>query len=482
MRVAFVSPLPPAASGIADYAAELLPHLAEHVDLELFPPPGGPPPATDLAELFPVRPWRELAEPGYDLRLYHLGNNHRFHGAILEALVELPGVVVLHEYVLHHMVREMTLVAGDPDGYVEAMRMAYGAAGESSARRAVGTGVPLDPFAWPLFEPAVDAALGVIVHSETARRRVLASRPAARVAVVPMAVATAADPEGERRAARRRLGIAEEDLLVGTFGFQTAAKRLDVLLAAFARLRAEHSAGDCRVGGGVPRLAVVGAVDGAFAGAIDLAGRLASGLAEAVTVVGHVAELDDFLDWMRAADVAVNLRHPTGGETSATVIRLMGLGKPLVVTDAGAFAEIPDGCAAKVPADEREEDVLSAYLAALAADPGLRRALGGAARRHIAAHHTFAASSRAYADFLATVAAVPGRPAPRVPPLAPWPPEDLFTEVMVSLAADAADLGVDDREDDLLAAVAAPVVDLDLDRTAVARQEAGRRRRWGWGR
>jgi glycosyltransferase involved in cell wall biosynthesis len=480
MRVAFVSPLPPAASGIADYAAELLPHLAEHVDLELFPPPDGPPPERALAARFPVRPWRELAAADVDLRLYQLGNNHRFHGAILGALAELPGVVVLHEYVLHHMVREMTLVAGRPREYVEAMRAAYGAAGESLARRAVATGVPLDAFAWPLFEPAVDAALGVIVHNETTRRRVLASRPAARVAVVPhhVAVAPAADPEEERRAARRRLGVGDDGLLVGTFGFQTPAKRLDVLLRAFARLRAERPGVDGRASGLDARLAVVGAVDHA----VDLDALFAAGLGEAVTVVGHVEGLDRFLDWMRAVDVAVNLRHPTGGETSGTVIRLLGLGKPLVVTDAGAFAEIPDGCAAKVPPDEREEDVLAATLAALAADPDLARALGAAACRHMAAHHSLPSSARRYADFLAEVAAAPGRPAPRVPPLAPWSPDDLYTGVLVSLAADAADLGLDDTDDDLLAAVAAPVVELDLDRVAAPAGGGAPRRGGRWRR
>jgi glycosyltransferase involved in cell wall biosynthesis len=472
VRVAFVSPLPPAASGIADYAAELLPHLAEHVELLLFPPPDGPPPVPAVASRFPVRPWRELVGADVDLRLYHLGNNHRFHGAILGAVAELPGVVVLHEYVLHHMVREMTLVAGRSREYVEAMRAAYGAAGESLARRAVATGVPLDAFAWPLFEPAVDAALGVIVHNETTRRRVLASRPAARVAVVShhVAVEPAPDPEEERRAARARLGLPDDDFLVGTFGFQTPAKRLDVLLAAFARLHAERPRA---------RLVVVGAVDSVLDDVVAGARGLAGGLGEAVTVVGHVGELDRFLDWMRAVDVAVNLRHPTGGETSGTVIRLLGLGKPLVVSDAGAFGEIPDGCAAKVPVDEREEDVLAAYLGALAADPGLGRALGGAARRHMAAHHSLAGSARGYADFLATVAAAPGRPAPRVPPLVPWAADDLFTEVMVSLAADAADLGLDDRDDDLLAALAAPVVELDLDAAAAPAAAGSGRRRWG---
>ncbi|HEX2165473.1 MAG TPA: glycosyltransferase, partial [Thermoanaerobaculia bacterium] len=382
---------------------------------------------------------------------------------------------VLHEYVLHHMVREMTLAAGDRAGYVEAMRGAYGELGAALARRAIDSGVPLDPFAWPLFEPAVDAALGVIVHSETARRRVLASRPGARVTVVPhhVAVEPAADRDAERSAARRRLGLADDLFLVGTFGLQTPPKRLDVLLAAFARLAAARPEA---------RLAVVGAVDRR----VDL-DRLLGGLgpaAGAVTVVGRVDDLGRFLDWMRAVDVAVNLRHPSGGETSGTVIRLLGLGKPLVVTDGGAFAEVPDGCAAKLPPDEREVDVLAAWLEALAADPELARAMGDAARRHMAERHSLPGSAAAYAEALAAAVASPAPPAPRVPPLAPWPPDDLYTAVLTSLAADAADLGLDERDDDLLRVLAEAAVELDLDRVAatpgaaeVGRWRAGRGRR-----
>ena len=121
---------------------------------------------------------------------------------------------------------------------------------------------------------------------------------------------------------------------------------------------------------------------------------------------------------MRACDVAVNLRHPTAGETSGTVIRLLGLGKPLIVNETGSFAEIPDDCCAKVPLDDTEEDLLLAYLRALAADEPLRRRMGENARRHMELHHGLAGSARGYADFLretveAGARAVPRRPAAR---------------------------------------------------------------------
>ena len=477
LRVAHAGPLPPAPSGIADYAAELLPALAEHVDLELYAPPGLPAPAGELARRFPVRPLGELgpraAAGGVDLPLYQLGNHPRFHGAVYRALLETPGVVVLHEHVLHHMVREITLVAGDPAAYVGEMGYAYGRSGRALARRAVDTGVPLDPWSHPLFERAVDAALGVIVHGEATRRRVLASRPGARVRVVPHHLSLGegggeSDPEAARAAARRRLGLDPGALLVGTFGYQNPSKRLPVLLRAFARLRGERP----RAGRPEARLVVVGDVDRRVED--ELGG---AGLGDGVERVGRVGDLDRFLDWMRAVDVAVNLRWPTGGETSGTVIRLLGLGRPLIVTDAGAFAEIPDGCAAKVPPDEREEDLLAAYLGLLARDPGLRREMGEAARRHAAERHSLAGSARGYAAFLHEIHAARragelALPGPPVPPLVPWPEDDLLTDLVAALAADAADLGAGSDEEELLAPLAEAIVELDLDAVGPQRGRA----------
>jgi glycosyltransferase involved in cell wall biosynthesis len=253
-------------------------------------------------------------------------------------------------------------------------------------------------------------------------------------------------------AARAALGLPAGVPLVATFGFLTAPKRLGVALRAFARLRHEMPsalfvlAGEAAPGGGLDEL-------------------LASGLGEGVRRLGRLGRAE-FLTAMRAVDVAVNLRYPTAGETSGTLMRLLGLGKAVIVTDEGPFAEIPDGCCAKVAPDEAEEELLAAVLGRLVADPELRREMGDNARRHMAAHHTLAGSARAYADLLAeTAAAGPGaEPAPAPPPLAPYPPEDLATALLADLAAEATDLGIADLDTggDLLAGLAAGVVDLDL--------------------
>jgi glycosyltransferase involved in cell wall biosynthesis len=453
MRVAFYSPLPPMRSGIADYSAELLPALAAHCEIELIVDEGFKP---DLGAAggFPVHGHRAL--PGllergrFDAVLYQLGNNRDYHAGIYRALLDHPGVVVLHEAVLHHLVRDLTLYAGEPEAYVRELRYAYGRTGEAMARRCVATGVPLDPWSYPLFERAVDASRGLVVHNRFTRDRVLASRPLARVAVVPHHLSLGALPETSPEAARAALDIAPDALAIATFGFLTAAKRPAVLLRAFARLRRE-----------IPRarLLIAGEVSPHF----DFDGVFTPELREGVTVTGRLG-LDRFLLHMQACDVAVNLRHPTAGETSGTLIRLLGLGKPLIVNDTGAFAEIPDDCCAKVGLDDDEEDLLFAYLHRLADDEPLRRRLGENARRYAATHHSLAGSARGYAEILRETVETQAGPFRAVPPLAPYPEDDLLSELVREATADLTDLGAEEADEELLREVAAAMVELDLDR------------------
>jgi hypothetical protein len=125
VRVAYYSPLPPSRSGIADYSSLLLPALRERIDV-VVAEPGKRAPRADVA-------------------LYHVGNDPDAHGWIVDALRVRPGVVVLHEYVLHHLIAGITIGRGDALGYLDEMEREYGVPG-----RLLGLGVldNLLPLLW----------------------------------------------------------------------------------------------------------------------------------------------------------------------------------------------------------------------------------------------------------------------------------------------------------------------------------------------
>ena len=92
-------------------------------------------------------------------------------------------------------------------------------------------------------------------------------------------------------------------------------------------------------------------------------------LAEMIRSLGlsaHVRHLDftpieDFNGYISACDMVLNLRYPTVGESSGTLLRALGMGKAVVVSDVGSFREYPDEICLKAPVDASEEDHLFEY-------------------------------------------------------------------------------------------------------------------------
>jgi glycosyltransferase involved in cell wall biosynthesis len=356
VRVAYYSPLPPSRSGIADYSTLLLPALEQRMDV-VVARPGGRRPSADVA-------------------LYHIGNDPDAHGWIVDALREKPGVVALHEFVLHHLISGITLGRGDARGYFDAMERELGVVGRLLALGVADNLLPLlwetQPDRFPLSGVVLDLAQGLIVHSRYVEER---ARDAGYAGPI-WRVAHPAWPEAQVAPA-----AVEGKPLVGCFGHLNVNKRIPQLLEAFALLRGRRPEA---------RLLLVGAAGERF----DLERRLERlGLDDsAILREDYVAE-ERLWSLMAACDVLVNLRSPTMGETSGAVIRGLGLGKPMLVSDVGWFSELPDGVALKIPVDEYEAPTIAGALE-LAADHAAE--LGAAAREYVRRAHDLGRTADGY--------------------------------------------------------------------------------------
>ena len=186
--------MPPSRSGIADYSALLLPELEKRIDVVL------------------ARPGRFRRDPQADIALYHVGNDAEAHGWIVEALRRRPGVVVLHDFVLHHLVVGLTFARGDAAGYLAAMEREGGLVGRLLAYAVLDNKLP------PLWEtrPEDFPLAGEVLDHATGADRPLALRRAAR-ARIGLPRADRADPApglaAARDRARRRRGRAAVRLL-----------------------------------------------------------------------------------------------------------------------------------------------------------------------------------------------------------------------------------------------------------------------------
>src|SRR5581483_2780396 len=224
-RVAFVSPLPPARTGIATYARSVLDGL-DRIGY------GG---RREVDAIWPVQPRHEVEIRGYRLGVYHVGNNAEFHADIYRLAVSHPGLVVLHDLGLDDFVRGL-VSRGDPLGY-----RAYREAVLRAGRMTLAEARLHEPLARPWCAHIARHARGIIVHSEFGRRYLEDFGCRTPVFVVPHppvereADLRRAEPLG--RALRTRLGLGDDGVLVVAPGDLNRPKQLDALLEAVGRLR-----------------------------------------------------------------------------------------------------------------------------------------------------------------------------------------------------------------------------------------------------
>jgi glycosyltransferase involved in cell wall biosynthesis len=393
MNLAMVGPLPPSPTGIADYSLVLLRHLRPHFErllavVDRDAQPTLAPHDVDGVYQVPDTTWWSR---GPAVPLYQMGNHAAYHGFVFGLLRRFPGITVLHDGNLLPFFHAITLDAGSRVDYVREVGFnETRGEGRHLAWQLLRGAESLDPHRFTMLARVVRASLGIVVHNATMRDRVLEVDPQAHVTIIPhLDVAPLAESTLTRAQCRALLGYDQDEFVIGSLGFIAPTKRIEAVLEAVSELisRYPHVRLAC-VGEAVADYDVQAAVR-----------RL--GLEGHVRFTGYVTgeELDAYT---RAVDVGVNLRYPTWGESSGTLIRLMSAGKPVLVTDAGSFAELPGGSVVKIPAGPSEGEMLVRHLSRLIADDELRSTIGHAARAYIEAHCSPAVVARRYASFIRT--------------------------------------------------------------------------------
>ena len=361
MKIGYHAPLPPVRSGVADYAAALLGALRKHGDVV-------------------------VNSAGTSVNLYHLGNND-LHRRIYSLALERPGVVVLHDAVLHHML----LGSFDETRYVAEFVYNYGEWSRDLAaqlwrdRRCSGS----DPryFQYAMLRRIAERSQALIVHNPAAANIVRSHSLAARLIEIPHLFSPPVLPAGwEVARLRQSMGFRPHTFVFGVFGYQRESKRVLPILRTFAELRAAGlDAGLVVAGEFVSR---------------DLA-RAAEPLLRSPGVcrAGFAPE-DTFWKLASAVDACLALRYPPAGETSGIAIRLMGIGKPVLITDSAESERLPETACVRVDAGPGETDSLAAQMMWLVRFPESAREIGRRARQYIGEKHSVERAAGSYWEAL----------------------------------------------------------------------------------
>lgn len=405
MRLAWFTPWPPQRSGIAGRSAELVPALAARghavdvyvhekrvpVDQSAADDPVGPGSVRVLGAHDFI--WRHARHP-YDLPVYQVGNS-ALHDFLWPYLFRWPGLAILHDARLHHARGRALLSRGRADAYRAEFAWAHPSVSPEAAELGVlGMGGAY-LYGWPMTRAVLAASRLVAVHARGAIPELLAAEPEARIEPAALGEGRLARwTADERRAARRALGLSDDQTVFGVFGGLTEERRVPQILHAFAATRQRD-----------PRCVLL--LAGSPDPAVDVTACATQlGIAEAVHLTGPLDD-DAFDRAIAAADVSLNLRWPSALEMSGPWLRALSAERPTVIVDLPHLGDVPtldprtwrlhapalpdqtDTDAVAVAIDILDEaHSLRVALSRLAGDAALRERLGRNGRRYWESAHT----------------------------------------------------------------------------------------------
>ncbi|KUJ86895.1 MAG: glycosyl transferase, group 1 [Halomonas sp. 54_146] len=386
-RLAYVSPLPPEQTGIGYYSAELLPELARYYDIDVVV-------NQDSVEDVWINThcgirsvaWFERHGHEYERVVYQFGNS-RFHAHMWSLIEKIPGLAVIHDFYLGDAVAYREDVAGVGLALPQELYHSHGYAAlrplllEGSRSEAIRQ--------FPCNYSPIREAKGIIVHSHHARELAChwyGEKIAEELEIIPLLSQLPEEiSKQQRNAARKRLGISLNTFLVCSLGVLNKTKLPHRLFNAWQKtsLQKNPSAMLVYVGGSPDKLGQ------------KLQKEIkTSEHSNQISFTGWTGS-DTFRDYLIAADVAVQLRTNSRGETSKTVLDCMAHGVATVCNAHGSFAEVSDQGVWKLE-DRFEDEALVEALDTLWADAEKRRVLGEQARMQIQRHYAPAFCGQRY--------------------------------------------------------------------------------------
>jgi glycosyltransferase involved in cell wall biosynthesis len=386
MKIALFTPLNPVRSGIADYNEEMLPELRKYVAIDLYIDGGYTPCNRQISDQFPIHVFNanDFRPQNYDAIVYHMGNNYSAHKYIYEAMKLFPGIVVLHDYVFQGFYAEMLRANRSHTEYLDLLQRFYPRHGARLAQRIIDR-LPYPiweselALEFPLNEEIIGLAKALIVHSNYVKNRIKQTH-SLPISKIPL--------HGhnlrpfDRLKIRKELGLNETDLVLISTGFVTKNKRYETIIPALNELAIANL-----------KYVIVGQDEANY---LKI---LSQGKSLSIIRKGFIA-LADLEKYLAAADICLNLRYPTMGENSASLLRMMSWSKPVLVSNTGSYQELPDAAVIKISCDVDEKEMIKRFLLALAEDVDFRQSLGREAAQYVAQECSIAGCAKQYAEFI----------------------------------------------------------------------------------
>jgi glycosyltransferase involved in cell wall biosynthesis len=377
-RLFVVGPLPPSKSGVATYSIQLARELVRWFEVILVCDTI-PTLETEFRHLSPEEFVKE--RQSNEAVLYHFGNSpfHHFIDSLLEII---PGVVILHDVCL----RDLQLWREQGNLHSPRLIKILRQEAEPSPLRCFPTsGEDIGDLN---FAPVLLSS-HLIVHSKEALRRVLASNENIKkehISVVPLS----RDKEimGTADGSTAHLGIESDEFVIASFGIISKTKMSMEIVESIGAHFSRH-----------PMLQKVHLIfvgephDSQYKSDLEEAFKTLPNKIK-VSITGWVSD-ESYLWHLKRADLCIQLRTQSRGESSAALLDCLTLGKALVISDIPENSEIPEQVVFKI-----SNNSLTQNLGDVLSRSGEYKARGELAKIYADENLSLAANAEVYAKIL----------------------------------------------------------------------------------
>ena len=338
----YASPFSPMKSGISDYSEELIQDLAKKFDITLYTDNYHI--SNEIDKKFEVvRNGRDKIDFSlYDYKIYNIGNNPEYHDYIYECCLKYPGMVILHDMVLYYLFIGYYQKRGllysktyEHEGLEEFLKLKHAVKENGPdllAQKHMAEKLSLN-------NELLKSDNKIMVHSDYAYHKILETNLVEKQRLAKINQFFKGEDSLITKAALfEKYNIPQDAYVVASLGNIGTTKLNHEVCKAVQKLSRD----------GISNLRYVMVGEGNY---VDqyIDGKI-------IMKTGYV-DAEEFNGFLEHSDLIFNLRNPSMGETSRTMLQIMEKGKVRVINEGGWFSEIPDECAIKVSLDHLDEEL-----------------------------------------------------------------------------------------------------------------------------
>lgn len=340
-RIAIFTPLPPQKSGISDYSYDIMNELVKYFDIDVFVDDNYNANIFDKNNNIIIYNHKEYIsrKENFINTIYQVGNSS-LHSYMFEYIKKYRGIVVLHDYNLFGIIEFLTSAKNDFKNY----ELLLSEDGDELAKKCVEyakngirvPGVEANGF-------VTNYASKVIVHSDYAKKKLLEKNISTKVVTIPLYAKI--EEVHNKIELRAKYKLSADEIIIASFGFIADTKRIDKAIEALSKISKREKV----------RYILVG--EEANQNIKNMIKEICKkyNMENKVTITGF-ATMEEFDDYIHMCDICINLRYPYNGESSASLMKILAAGKPVMVSNIGSFSEIPDECCIKIPISKDPTD------------------------------------------------------------------------------------------------------------------------------